>query len=198
MSRTSLIPRADGELIARISAGDARACEQFVREHGGQMLAVARRFLHNNEHDAADAVQDAFITAFASIDRFESRSAVATWLHRIVANACLMKLRRGVREGSIQPMLPTFDSTGHHMIKPRQWEEDAPAALQRQELRHQVRACIDRLPEPYRSVLLLRDIEEFDTEQTARMLGCTANNVKVRLHRARQALKTLLDPLITE
>ena len=184
---------SDLDLVARIRANDNRACEQFVREHGPRMLAVARRFFRRNEEDANDAVQDAFISAFKSLDRFEGASAMTTWLHRITVNACLMKLRRVKHEESIEPLLPMFDETGHHRTKPQQWDDQALASLERDEVREQVRACIDRLPESYRSVLLLRDIEEFDTEETARLLGCTANNVKVRLHRARQALKTLLE-----
>jgi RNA polymerase sigma-70 factor, ECF subfamily len=181
------------DLVARIRGNDQRACEQFVREHGPRMLAVARRFFRQNEEDANDAVQDAFISAFGSMDRFERKSAMTTWLHRITVNACLMKLRRVKHEESIEPLLPTFDESGHHASKPQQWDEQILSTLERDEVRQQVRACIDRLPESYRSVLLLRDIEEFDTDETARLLGCTANNVKVRLHRARQALKTLLE-----
>jgi RNA polymerase sigma-70 factor (ECF subfamily) len=187
---------SDGTLLAQIRSGDQRACEQFVRQFGPRMLAVARRFFRNEE-DANDAVQDAFICAFGSLDRFEGKSAINTWLHRVVVNACLMKLRRVRHEESIEPLLPTFDETGHHALRPQRWADQVVECAQRNEMRDQVRQCIDRLPDSYRSVLILRDIEEFDTEETARMLGCTPNNVKVRLHRARQALRTLLEPLVT-
>src|SRR5262245_27545466 len=100
----------DVELLERIRAGDERACEALVRRHGGRMLAVARRFLRTEE-DSADAVQEAFLSAFRSLDGFEGRSAPGTWLHRIVVNVCLMKLRARSRsrEVRIDDLLPTFD-----------------------------------------------------------------------------------------
>jgi RNA polymerase sigma-70 factor (ECF subfamily) len=197
MNSTASFPEtSDLDLIQRIRTGDQRACEELVRNHGGRMLAVARRFFRN-EDDASDAVQDAFLSAFGSIARFEGMSSLSTWLHRIVVNACLMKIRKDKHEESIDALLPQFDETGHHRQHPAQWDDPVSAAAERSELQAHVRACIDRLPEQYRSVLLLRDIEELDTAETARLLDCTPNNVKVRLHRARQALRTLLDPAMT-
>jgi RNA polymerase sigma-70 factor, ECF subfamily len=192
---TTTPPSDEAALIARIQSGDQRACEQLVREFGPRMLAVARRFFRN-EHDANDAVQDAFLSAFYSLDRFAGKSALGTWLHRIVVNASLMKLRRRRDEESIEALLPTFDETGHHVHRPQQWGDSVHLVAERRELAEHVRACIDRLPEPYRAVLLLRDIEEMDTAETARLLECTPNNVKVRLHRARQALRQLLEPAV--
>ncbi|MEO6435054.1 MAG: sigma-70 family RNA polymerase sigma factor [Tepidisphaeraceae bacterium] len=183
------------ELIDRIRGGDQRACEQLVREHGPRMLAVARRFFRNEE-DAADAVQDAFASAFGALDRFAGKSQLGTWLHRIVVNACLMRLRREKHEESIEPLLPTFQADGHHAAAVKPWTDDVIESAQRSELRDQVRRCIDQLPASYRTVLLLRDIEEFDTAETARLLECSENNVKVRLHRARQALRSLLEPMM--
>jgi RNA polymerase sigma-70 factor, ECF subfamily len=187
----------DTEILARVRAGDERACEAFVRQHGGRMLAVARRLLRTEE-DSADAVQDAFLSAFRSLDGFEGNSALGTWLHRIVVNVCLMKLRARSRsrEVHIDDLLPTFDETGHHSRPVRPWEDQAVARLTQDETRAQVRACIDRLPDPYRQVLVLRDIEELDTEQTAEHLGINPGTVKTRLHRARQALRTLLEPVV--
>jgi len=187
----------DVELLELVRAGNERACAAMVRRHGGRMLAVARRFLRT-EDDSADAVQDAFLAAFRSLDGFEGNSALGTWLHRIVVNVCLMRLRARSRsrEVRIDDLLPTFDASGHHSHPVRTWEDQGLARLTRDESRAQVRACIDRLPEPYREVLLLRDIEEFDTEQTARHLGINPGAVKTRLHRARQALRTLLEPVV--
>src|SRR5262249_37590256 len=119
-------------------------------------------------------------------------------LHRIVVNVCLMRLRARSRsrEVPIDDLLPAFDGTGHHARPVRPWEEQALARLTRAETRAHVRACIDRVPHPYRAVLLLRDIEERDTEHTARQLGINPGAVKTRLHRARQALRTLLEPVV--
>ncbi len=186
---------AEAQLLASVRAGDEEACAVFVRQYGGRMLAVAHRFLRREE-DCADAVQDAFLATFRSLDKFEGNSSLGTWLHRIVVNACLTKLRAQSRSRAvpIDDLLPTFDETGHHTRPVQSWPERALSQLTREETRIQVRACIDRVPEPYRTVLLLREIEELDTEQTAKQLGITAGAVKTRLHRARQALRTLLEP----
>lgn len=190
--------RGEAELVQQIRAGDEAACATFVREHGNHLLAVARRFLRC-EADCADAVQDAFVAAFKGIGEFSGDSKLSTWLHRIVVNVCLMRLRsqRSRPTTSINELLPQFDDTGHHVREPRSWSESPTAALASMELRRQVRAAIDQLPDSYRTVLLMRDIEGMDTELTAEMLGLTATNVKVRLHRARQALRTLLEPIVS-
>ena len=161
------------------------------------MLAVARRFLRTEE-DSADAVQEAFLSAFRSLDGFEGNSTLGTWLHRIVVNVCLRRLqaRSRSREVRIDDLLPTFDETGHHSRPVRPWEDQALARLIQAETRAHVRECIDRLPNSYREVLLLRDIEELDTGQTAQQLGINPGAVKTRLHRARQALRTLLEPVV--
>ena len=121
------------------------------------MLAVARRLLQTEE-DSADAVQDAFLSAFRSLAGFEGNSALGTWLHRVAVNVCLMRLRTRSRsrEVPIDDLLPTFDETGYHSRPVRQWEDQALARLTQAETCSHVRACIDRLPGPYRQILLLR------------------------------------------
>jgi RNA polymerase sigma-70 factor (ECF subfamily) len=187
----------EAELLARVRRGDEPACEEFVRRFGGALFAVAGRLLRS-EQDAADAVQEAFLAAFRSIHEFAGGSKISTWLHRIVVNACLMKLRSAKSRPttSIEGLLPTFDETGHHARRIVAWEASPLERMHTEELRARVRECIDGLPEPYRVVLMLRDIEELDTSETAERLGISPAAVKVRLHRARQALRTLLDPIM--
>ena len=194
----SVSPADESRMLTGVRAGDAIACEQFVRAYGARMLAVARRYLRC-EQDCADAVQEAFISAFRALNTFEGTSRVSTWLHRIVVNVCLMRLRSQSRKGerSIDDLLPAFDDTGHHASAVSRWSDDASRRIEHEEVQAQVRACIDQLPEAYRTILLLRDIEEYDTEETARLLGTSVANVKTRLHRARQALRTLLEPIFT-
>jgi RNA polymerase sigma-70 factor (ECF subfamily) len=186
----------DGPLLARLRAGDRAAFEQIVRQHTGRMLAVARRFVGGNDADALDAVQDAFISAFKALPAFSGSSSLGTWLHSIVVRASLMKLRSRRRhpEAQIEDLLPRFLPDGHRANPGAAWCGRTDDLAQLQETRELVRRCIDRLPEAYRTVLLLRDIEEYDTEATAELLGTNCNVVKTRLHRARQALRTLLDP----
>jgi RNA polymerase sigma-70 factor (ECF subfamily) len=195
----SITPPDEQKLVEQLRAGDEAAFEQLVRLHGGRLLAVAQRYLRN-EDDARDAVQDAFLGAFRSIDRFREGARISTWLHRIVVNAALMKLRSRRRkpEESIDDLLPSFLPDGHQEQPAVRWREMPDAALERGEIRQRVRDAIDQLPDSYRIVLLLRDIEELDTEETAAALEMSANAVKTRLHRARQALRTLLDPQLRE
>lgn len=184
----------DDGLVRRLKAGDEEAYATLVRLHGGRLLAVARRYFPATE-DARDAVQEAFLSAFQALASFEENAQLSTWLHRIVVNACLMRLRSRKRkpEESIEPLLPTFDELGNRTAAVAPWPE-IHGELERKQVAARVRELIHRLPESYRTVLLLRDIEELDTAQAAEALGISENAVKVRLHRARQALRTLLDP----
>lgn len=181
-------------LVGRLKTGDDAAYESIVRHHAPALLATCRRILRNDE-DARDAVQETFLSAFRSIGTFEGQARVYTWLHRIAVNACLMKLRsrRSRPEESLEGLLPRFLEEGHHVVHPPAWCDRADRLLQRREEREHVRACVDALPESHRLVIVLRDVEEMTTEETARTLGMTEGAVKTRLHRARQALRTLLE-----
>jgi RNA polymerase sigma-70 factor (ECF subfamily) len=185
----------ESALLAELRAGSPEAFETLVRTRAGRMLATARRFLPS-EQDAADAVQEAFILAFQGIGKFEGQSKLGTWLHRIVVNACLMKIRSESRRPavSLESLLPVFDKTGHHGTPVGRWRNAPDERALTDETRALVRRTIDMLPDDFRSVILLRDIEELSTEETAEILGTTPGAVKTRLHRARQALRTLLDP----
>jgi RNA polymerase sigma-70 factor (ECF subfamily) len=186
---------ADALLLARLRAGEAAAYDEFVRAHSPRMLAVTRRIL-NSEEDAKDAVQDAFVSAFRGLPNFEGGSLLSTWLHRIAVNAALMKLRTRKRkpERSIETLLPQYLEDGHHAEQFQEWNLPVDKRLMRAEMCAVVRQCIGELPENYRTVLILRDIEELDTDEAAERLGLTPNAVKIRLHRARLALRALLDP----
>jgi RNA polymerase sigma-70 factor (ECF subfamily) len=185
----------DSALLARLRAGDDGAFETLVRAYGPRLYATARRLLRAEE-DARDAVQDAFLQAFRGLDRFAGDARLSTWLHRIVVNAALMKLRTRRRkpEASIDDLLPKFLDDGHQAEPASPWRRAPETPLEREQVRALVRSKIDELPESYRVVLVLRDVEELDTEETAALLGLSANAVKTRLHRARQALRQLLDP----
>jgi RNA polymerase sigma-70 factor (ECF subfamily) len=196
--RQSAERQAEARLLARVRNGDESASAELVRRYGGRMLSIARRFLHREE-ECADAVQDAFLAAFRSLDGFKGQATISTWLHRIITNVCLMRLRSRSRHRDVplDDLLPTFDESGHHTQAILPWaQEDVYNQVARAETRDQVRACIDRLPDAYRTILLLRDIEELDTNQTAQLLGIQSNAVKTRLHRARQALRTLIEPIL--
>jgi RNA polymerase sigma-70 factor (ECF subfamily) len=188
------LDRDEAALLEALRAGDDRAYETLVRTYGGRMLAVAQRLL-GSEDDARDALQDAFISAFRAIHNFSGGSRISTWLHRITVNAALMKLRarRSRPEQSIEDLLPRFLDDGHQAETVADWQDTAEVAVAREETRAAVRSAIAELPQDYRIVMQLRDIEELSTEETAEVLGLSINATKTRLHRARQALRTLLD-----
>lgn len=186
--------QADAHLLQRLRAGDDDAYEELVRTTSSRLLAVARRIV-GSDQDAQDVLQEAYASAFRSIGRFEGQAMLSTWLHRIVVNRALMRLRTRKRkpEESIEPLLPSFKGDGHMALTAGAWGEPADSAMEHEEVRAFVRAQIDRLPDAYRTVLLLRDIEEMSTSDVATLLETTDNAVKIRLHRARQALRALLD-----
>jgi RNA polymerase sigma-70 factor (ECF subfamily) len=182
-------------LLARLQGGEEAAFEDLVKAETARLLAVSRRILGSQE-EARDVVQETFLAAFQSLDRFRGEASLGTWLSRIAVNQCLMRLRSRKRkpEQSIDDLLPTFLPDGHQVRESALWEVSIDTAVERNEVFGIVRKTIDRLPENYRTVLLLRDIEEHSTEEVAGMLGVSSNTVKVRLHRARQALRALLEP----
>lgn len=184
-------------MLEQLRSGSSYAAEQFVRQHGGWMLAVANRLL-GDQPAAEDCVQEAFLNAFQKIDTFEARSTLKSWLHRIVVNAALMKLRtrRRANEQPIDTLLPEFDRNDCR-IEARWNRLETPVdILQRSQVRELVLSKINELPEDYRIVLLLRDIEELSTREAAEILACSDGTVRVRLHRARAALKKLLEPML--
>ena len=182
-------------LAARLKAGDAEAFEELVRTYGGRLRAVALSVLHDAA-DADEALQEGFLAAFRSLDRFEGRSQLGTWLHRIVLNAALMKLRakRSRPDLGGEELLPQFTSNGVFTERQDDWgSEGVDDAVARGELRARVRECVAELPEKFRVPLLLRDVEGLSAQEMAERLGTSANAAKIRLHRARQALRTLLE-----
>jgi RNA polymerase sigma-70 factor (ECF subfamily) len=186
----------DAGLVEGLKRRDPDAYEAMVRTYSPRLLALARRML-GNEEDARDALQDAMVSAYKAIDRFEGQAQLSTWLHRIVVNTVLMKLRTRRRkpEEPLDPLLPAFLSDGHHASVIGAWREPVDQLAERAEIRSLVRDAILSLPEGSRDVLMLRDIEEMSTSETASTLGISTNAVKTRLHRARLALRTKLDEL---
>jgi RNA polymerase sigma-70 factor (ECF subfamily) len=171
---------------------DDDAYTLVFRRYGSRMLATARRLL-GNEEDARDAVQEAMLSAFKAVGRFEGGAQIGTWLHRIVVNAALMRLRTRRRrpESSIDDLLPTYQADGHRVLSS---DDELPIdeALDRDEMLQVLRSCVDELPDGYRQVYLLRDVEELSSDEVALAMGLTPNAVKIRLHRARQALIALV------
>ena len=171
--------------------------EQLVRENAGWMLVLAERML-NDAALAEDVVQEALINALKGLQHFEKRSSLKTWLHRITVNAALTKLRKHKRlaEQSIEELLPEFDQYDCRIEQPWTHLSSVHDMVENEETRALVAEGIRALPDSYRIVLQLRDIEGYDTGETAELLETSESNVKVRLHRARAALKKILEPVL--
>ena len=187
---------AGGELEG-LRAGGRAETEQFVRRHAGWMISLARRMLRDTAQ-AEDAVQNAFASIFKNLEQFDRRSSLKTWMHRIVVNEALMLMRKThrLREEPIDELLPVFDDNGCRVEADWEGFRSPEAVLQQAQASEKITELINTLPENYRIVLMMRDIEEMSTEEVAEMLDLSQANVKVRLHRARAALKKLLEPLM--
>jgi len=189
---------AEESLLRSLRNNEEPGYETLVRRFGPQVMAIAIRYLRSSE-DAADCFQDTFVAVFRSIDGFQQRSSIRQWICGVTINQCLMKLRHRQRrrEDSIEHMLPMFDERGDRIeaASPRQVAA-AGEQLDAEQLRQIVRDNIDKLPEDYRVIVLLRDIDGYSTGEAASILGIRSNAAKTRLHRARSALKFLLEPVL--
>jgi RNA polymerase sigma-70 factor (ECF subfamily) len=173
--------------------------KRLVAEHHPGMLSLAKRFLREGE--AEEAVQDAWIAAYKSIDRFEGRSAVRTWLFRIVINEAKMRLRRGGRELTVDfspaetdALAGRFHADGHWSAPPEHWKAHSPdELLSEQDLLECLEKHMGLLPDSQRSVLELRDIQGVELDEICNLLEISASNVRVLLHRARTRVFSMVD-----
>jgi RNA polymerase sigma-70 factor, ECF subfamily len=179
----SLLTDPEARLVARLQAGENAAYGELVREYSRRLLATAGGFLTCPD-ECEDAVQDTFVSAFRAIAAFEGSSRLGTWLHRILVNHCLMRLRRAKRVGGV-----SLEAVGADRFGAVAHPGDG---LHRNEMINRVRAEVDRLPSSYSEIIRLRDLEGLDTDATAARLGTSRAVVKTRLHRARAALRDSL------
>ena len=181
-------------LVARLQAGEAAALELLIARYDARLYRVAYQ-ITRNEADAQEVVQDAFLTVVRKIHTFEGRAALSSWLYRVAANAALIKrrARREDREVPLEPELPAFLPDGHRAGNPRvlatDWSQTPEASVQNQQTREILQRAIDRLPDRYRTVLILREVEGLSNEAIAAAIGDTVGAVKSRLHRARMSVR---------
>lgn len=189
----------DEELLAQLRAGDDHAFTELVRQTSPRLLAVARRIL-KDDHEAQDAVQESYLAVIRELEGFEGRSRLSSWLYRITVNNALMRLRKRKRLGerSAGELEPDFLPSGHWSVAAQPWTRSPEEATADGELRDLVFDKMSELPDDYRAILLLRDVMRLDTAEASEQLGITAGAAKVRLHRARKALRELLDPHLRE
>lgn len=174
----------DAELLARHVAGDPDAFGVLVQRHRDRLWAVALRTLGDRE-EAADALQDAFVSAFRRAESFRGDAAFTTWMHRIVVNACLDRVRR--RKARPAEPLPEDDDRMEELGETL--DEDPAAAV---EERAAVLEALRTLPDPQRNAIVLVDMEGYPVEEAAKILGCAVGTIKSRCARGRAKLLPLL------
>lgn len=182
----------DAALVPLVAAGDPEAFELLMRRYNQKLYRTARSIL-KDDAEAEDAVQEAYLTAYRSMGTFRGEAGVSTWLVRVVANEALGRLRRRKRSAEVIQM----DGTEHEpavtesTMDDRTYEQPEHAAI-RSETRRLLEAAIDRLPEAFRAVFVLRGVEEMSVEEVAAALGIPAATVRTRFFRARALLRESL------
>lgn len=195
-----MVDQTETTLVERLRSGDAAALETLMERFGSRVYRLAHG-ITRNEADAEEVTQDVFLNLFRKIDSFEGRSALGTWIYRVAANQALIK-RRGKRfelEVALEEQLPTFLADGHREGD-RAWVlADWSRTPEEELLAGEAQAVLDRaiesLPDHYRAVLMLRDVEGLPNDEVAEALGESVATVKSRLHRARMALREQLTQL---
>lgn len=183
----------DEELVTAYLKGHKSAFEEIVRRYEDRLYRLSFRML-GNHHDALDAVQEILLKLMAALPKFQGRSRFGTWLYRLAANTCLdIRRKRGrTAAESLEATLEHSPGASLAMLDDR--PSDNPDVFVEQHYREEmVRAALGQLPESQRKLLVLRDLEDLSNSQVADLLGIEVGALKARLHRARQALKRILD-----
>jgi RNA polymerase sigma-70 factor (ECF subfamily) len=181
----------DAELVARAQAKDFAAFEELLDRYEDKVFRLAYRFVRN-ETEAQEILQDTFLSIWRKLGTFKGDAQFSSWLYRVAANAALMRLRAQRRHPEISTEeLPVgfLDNNGQLPAAGENWARRPDDQLQSEELRDHIQQAVDALPELYRTVFLIRDVEGLSTEETAEVLGISVPTVKTRLHRARIALR---------
>jgi len=190
-SHTTVGLTDESELVGRAREGDAVAFGDLVRRYEGKIFRLAHHVTQNRE-DAEDVLQETFLKAYEHLDQFQGNSKFYTWLVRIAVNQGLMKLRKRKTDKSVS-LDDTIDTGEDTMVREiAAWDEDPEERYSREELNTILDSAVQSLAAPYRSVFLLRDMEELSTEETAQILDLSVPAVKSRLLRARLQLREKL------
>ncbi|HJZ65738.1 MAG TPA: sigma-70 family RNA polymerase sigma factor [Candidatus Acidoferrum sp.] len=193
-SAKSYVDANEAELIRRVNNGDKEAFYDLVRPYERALFTSTMSIL-NNQADAEEAAQEAVLKAFANISRFRAESKFSTWLIKIAINEARLKLRKDRRHLYESVDEPISAEEGDYIPKDfADWREIPSEALQRKELGNALKRALAALPEKYREVLILRDIQHLSIEEASQVLGISPGNVKTRLLRARLQMRDALAP----
>ena len=180
---------SDMEIVARIRGGDGALFEILMRRHNQRVYRVVRAVV-KDEADVEDVMQQAYINAFTHLHQFEERSQFSTWLIRIALHEAFSRRRKmRMPESAVRIRFDLDDTRGELMDTLRSPQADPERQAYAQELRRVLEAAVDTLPEGYRTVFMLRDIEGLSTSETGEGLGLGEEAVKTRLHRARAMIR---------
>lgn len=187
------------ELIKGLSEGCQDSYKRLVEQYWNELNFLANRLLAD-ETSAKDCVQEAFIKAITKINSFKGLGTFKAWLHQIVVNEALTELRKQSirKEESLDEFMLDFDDTGHYVESYQGQLIDIDTLLKSIEVKQEIEKSIDKLPDNFRVILILRDYEGYSTKEVAEKMSMTEQNVKVRLHRARLAMRNLLHSTINE
>jgi RNA polymerase sigma-70 factor (ECF subfamily) len=177
---------SDEEIVQRVCAGDVDLFELLMRRHNQRLYRTCIAILRNDSL-AEEVVQDAYVRAYQHLVQFEGRARFSTWLTRIAVHEALGRLRQGRRSEELDAM-PEVIKDAHTISTAPDPEE----RLAQRELGSLLESSVQKLPEPYRIVFMLREVEEASTEEVAQILEISEENVKTRLHRARALLRKAL------
>jgi RNA polymerase sigma-70 factor (ECF subfamily) len=195
LSTTSVTPTFDeSALVARAKAGDLSAFTELVRHYDRRIFRMAKQITQNDE-DAEDVLQETFLKAYSRLDSFQGESKFYTWLVRIAVNEALMKLRKRRSDRTV-PLDEPIDTGEDEVVREiAVWDENPEETYSREELAKILDQAIQSLKPAYRTVFVLRDIEELSIEETAKILNLSISAVKSRLLRARLQLREKLTRL---
>jgi len=191
VSATDLASLPDAELVRIAQGGDTRAFDELVRRYQDKVYRLSFKILRH-EDDAAEALQDALLSAYRGLKNFKAESTFSTWLYRVATNAALMKYRKR-RDGHISLERSQSDDEDSEPLALPDWSAQPLEELLDAETRDVMREGIDRLPEELRVVFVLRDVEELSNLEVSEVLDLSIPAVKSRLHRARLQLRNRLD-----
>ena len=189
------------ELVAHARAGDREAFRTIMKRFNQRLFRIARAVIRD-ESEAEDVLQEAYVRAFAAIGNFRGEAGIATWLTRIVLNEAHGRLRRRrntVDLDQLEAAQAGAEGRGQVLSFPGMSKSENPEAdAARAQIRRVLERAVDALPEPFRLVFILREVEELSVEETAGHLGIKVETVKTRLHRARRRLREALDAQLAD
>ena len=178
----------DEDVVARVRAGETAVFEILMRRHNQQVYRAARAIL-GNDSEAEDVMQEAYVRAFAHLDQFQNRAKFSTWVTRIAVHEALARARKS---GRMESLDAEVDSETGLRAEPMSNERSPEHQLFGKQMKALLESAIDALPVAYRSVFVMREIEEMTTAETAEALGVSEEVIKTRLHRARAMLQAAL------